>query len=67
MTIIGDIDRIFTTCHHVCMECEETHADILTYVKDLFDEKFLNGDLEVGDPQLKQEIQRALANGANGM
>ena len=65
--IIGDIDRIFTTCHHVCMDCEETHADILAYVKDLIDEKILNGDLEVGDPQLKQDIQRVLANGANGM
>lgn len=65
--VIGDIDRVFTTCHHVCMDCEETHADILAYVEDLIDEKMLNGELEVGDPQLKHDIQRALANGANGM
>lgn len=65
--IIGDIDRAFTTCHHVCMDCEETHADILAYVEDLIDEKMLNGDIEVGDPQLIQDIRRALANGANGM
>lgn len=65
--VIGDIDRVFTTCHHVRMDCEETHADILTYVEDLIDEKILNGDLEVHDPQLKEDIQNALANGANGM
>lgn len=65
--VIGDIDRVFTTCHHVCMDCEETHADILTYIEDLVDDKILNGDLEIGDPQLKLDIQRALANGANGM
>ena len=65
--IIGDIDRVFATCHHVSMDCEEANADILTYVKDLIDDQVLNGDLEIGDPQLKQEIQSALANGANGM
>lgn len=65
--VIGDIDRVFTTCHHVCMDREETYADILRYVEDLIDEKMLNGDLEVSDPQLKQDIQNALAKGANGM
>lgn len=65
--VIGDIDRVFTTCHHVGMDCEETRADILTYVEDMIDDKMLNGDLEVSDPQLKQDIQKALANGANGM
>lgn len=65
--VIGDVDRVFTTCHRVCMDCEEMHADILAYVEDLIDEKMVTGDLEVGDPQLKQDIQRALASGANGM
>lgn len=65
--IIGDIDRVFTTCHQVVMDCEETHADILTFVKDMIDDKLLNSDLEIGDIRLKQDIQNALAKGANGM
>lgn len=65
--IIGDIDRVFTTCHQVVMDCKETHADILTFVKDMIDDKLLNGDLEVGDIRLKQDILDTLAKGANGM
>ena len=65
--IIGDIDRVFTTCHQVAMDCKETHADILTFVKDMIDDKLLNGDLEIGDIRLKEDIQNALAKGANGM
>ena len=65
--VIGDIDRMFPTCQHVVMDREETHADILTYVKDMINEKTADGDLEISNPGLKEDIQKALTKGANGM
>jgi hypothetical protein len=49
------------------MSCEETRADILTYIEDMVEDKIQDGDLDICDPQLKQDIQQALAKGANGM
>lgn len=63
----GEVDRVFPNCQQVFMDCEETHADILTYIKDMIDDKKLSGDLEIGTPQLETDIQRALMEGANGM
>jgi hypothetical protein len=65
--VIGDIDRVFSTCHQVTMNCEETRADILTYIEDMVEDKIQDGELDICDPQLKQDIQKALAKGANGM
>lgn len=65
--VIGDIDRVFTTCYQVMMNCEEARADIQTYVNDMIDDNIQDGNLEIGNPQLKQDIWNALTNGANGM
>lgn len=65
--VIGDIDRVFTTCHQVTMDCEVTRTDIRKYVKEMIEDKMKDGDLEIGDPQLIQDIQMALTKGAKGM
>ena len=65
--IIGDIDRVLSSCQQVAMDCKEAHADILTYVNDMIEVKLKDSDLEIENIQLKQDILNALIRGANGM
>jgi len=65
--MIGDICRVFNTCRQVSMDCEEACADIPTYVNDIIAEKVENGELVIGNIQLRQDIQDVLIQGANGM
>jgi hypothetical protein len=65
--MLEDIDKLFKTYEQVKMQCEDARTDIRTYVEGIVREKIENQDLAVGDPQLVQEIQNALIEGANGM
>lgn len=65
--VIEDIHKISETYQPITMNCEEANADIPKYVKDTIEQKMKDGDLVLGDPQLKFEICDALIKGANGM
>lgn len=65
--MIRDIGSNFENCRELNMNCEEAGEDIPTYIKGAVEEKLENGELIVGDPELIEDIQRALIEGANGM
>ena len=53
--------------HHVSMDSSGLQCDIISYVKDVVTEMISSGELVVGNPALITEIQKALADGAQGM
>ena len=65
--LVEDIDREFQTYHQATMDNEAVFADISTFVRETLEEKMAQGDLRVGDVNLKQEILDALVKGAHGM
>jgi len=53
--------------YHLSMTSPEVDLDIKTYIENMIAEKTDNGELLVGQPQLRDEIQDALTKGAQGM
>jgi hypothetical protein len=53
--------------YHLSMASPEVDSEIKTYIKNIIAEKTDNGELLVGQPELRDEIQDALTKGAQGM
>ncbi|KAI5838978.1 hypothetical protein DFP73DRAFT_519351, partial [Morchella snyderi] len=62
-----DLEKAFNT--YLCLQISgnDISADIETFVDSIVSEKIASGALTVGNPELVQDISRALANGAQGM
>lgn len=65
--IIRDIARTFAGCRELTMSHSDARSDILVYVNDIVAEKIENEELVVGNPELVQDVRKALIEGANGM
>ncbi|KAI9732361.1 MAG: hypothetical protein M1834_001568 [Cirrosporium novae-zelandiae] len=66
-SIDKEIKRWFTSRQHVSMGSPEAHSDIVTYTREVIDERLSTEDLVVGDIDLVENIQNALVQGAQGM
>lgn len=62
-----EIKKHFTALEHLTLDCKSTNDDIGTYIEGFIHERLQDGELEVGDPALINEIKQALTRGSQGM
>ncbi|KAI9856126.1 MAG: hypothetical protein M1813_009244 [Trichoglossum hirsutum] len=62
-----ELERALKLNYRMSMASPDAHSDIKTYIENSIAEKEKNGELKVGQPQLRIEIRDALIKGAQGM
>lgn len=62
-----DKERLFNNCHFVTTNCSEAKIDIAVYVEGMIRERHNDGDLQLGDLSLLEEIKHKMVQHADGM
>ncbi|VUC23261.1 unnamed protein product [Clonostachys rosea] len=67
LTLQGEIERNFPTLSRVSMEDSGAFRDISVYIQEIIQQRMLDGQLVIRDPELAKEIEGRLTTHANGM
>ncbi|KAH0530195.1 hypothetical protein TsFJ059_004852 [Trichoderma semiorbis] len=65
-SVSREVQIKFPTLKHITMDCSSAQSDIATYVEGIVQEKLKTEELIAGDPDLIEDIKKALSDGANG-